>query len=298
VDVAACTAAGVVVTATDASLSAAALAEAALGLALGLQRRVLAADAVVRGGDFPGWRPGPYAPLGLTGANVALLGWSPLAAALLTRLAGFAPASVTYLDVYATLDPPPPRTAVPPPPPSTLLGVPVGAAPSLPSLLAGADLVFLTVQPLTPAALHLLAAPQLALLKRGCAVVNVAAGSLVDEAAVAAALQAGALGGYAADVFACEDGPAFPDRPLEVPPALLQHPNTLFSPHTGGALAATRQRLELEAARSLAEALDGRRPGGALNEVPARKAGAPPPSGVVAPGGRMIDRLVDSLWCF
>jgi hypothetical protein len=84
----------------------------------------------------------------------------------------------------------------------------------------------------------------------------------------------------------------------QVEPRLLAaDARTVLSPAAGGSVAATRQRVELEAARALAEALDGRRPAGALNDVPPRRAGA-----AAAPGGAPAVRagggLLGDWWCW
>jgi phosphonate dehydrogenase len=94
-------------------------------------------------------------------------------------------------------------------------------------------------------------AARLAALPPHALLVNIARGSLVDEAAVAQALLAGRLQGYAADVFAMEDW-ALSDRPRAVPAALLAHPRTLFTPHLGSAVAQVREAIEMSAADSLA----------------------------------------------
>ena len=73
--------------------------------------------------------------------------------------------------------------------------------------------------------------------KPGALLINVGRGSVVDERAVAAALEGGALGGYAADVFEMEDW-ALPDRPRSIDPRLRTHPRTLFTPHLGSAVTA------------------------------------------------------------
>ena len=84
-----------------------------------------------------------------------------------------------------------------------------------------------------------------------------AGGSCVSEAAVADALDAGHLGGYAADVFEFEDW-ALADRPAAVHPGLLAHPRTLFTPHLGSAVREVRQRIELEAAEEVVRLAEGR----------------------------------------
>jgi len=73
---------------------------------------------------------------------------------------------------------------------------------------------------------------------------------------VAEALNAGRLGGFAADVFAMEDW-ALSHRPPAILPALLAHPRTLFTPHLGSAVAQVREAIEMSAAESLAAFFSG-----------------------------------------
>jgi phosphonate dehydrogenase len=82
---------------------------------------------------------------------------------------------------------------------------------------------------------------------------------------VAGALATGHLGGYAADVFEMEDW-ARPDRPRAVDPQLLSMTDlTVFTPHLGSAVGTVRRAIEMEAARNILEALDGKAPRGAVN---------------------------------
>jgi phosphonate dehydrogenase len=81
----------------------------------------------------------------------------------------------------------------------------------------------------------------------------------VREEAVADALQAGDLGGYAADVFELEDW-ALAARPRAIDPRLLAHPRTLFTPHLGSAVEGVRRAIELRAAANIADLLEGRAP--------------------------------------
>ena len=99
----------------------------------------------------------------------------------------------------------------------------------------------------------------------GAYLVNIGRGSVVSEEAVAGALDAGRLGGYAADVFAMEDW-ALPGHPASIPDRLLRHPRTLFTPHLGSAVAKVRLEIEHAAATSILQALHGERPDGAINE--------------------------------
>ncbi|MBO0874821.1 MAG: hypothetical protein J2P19_15650, partial [Pseudonocardia sp.] len=87
-------------------------------------------------------------------------------------------------------------------------------------------------------------------------------GSVVDENAVVEALREGRLGGYAADVFAFEDGAGPSD--VRVPPGLLAHPRTVLTPHLGSAVDDVRREMGLAAAEQVRDALAGRYPEGAI----------------------------------
>ena len=80
------------------------------------------------------------------------------------------------------------------------------------------------------------------------------------------ALAKGMLAGYAADVFEMEDW-ARADRPRNIPQLLLrQKEKTLLTPHLGSAVHRVRIQIEMEAARSIVQVLQGQRPEGALND--------------------------------
>jgi phosphoglycerate dehydrogenase-like enzyme len=95
-------------------------------------------------------------------------------------------------------------------------------------LLPDADAVVLATS-LNDATRHLLAAPQLAAMKRGAFLVNLGRGGLVDERAMVDALRAGHLGGAATDVVAGE--------PLRLRSPLWRAPNLLITPHVTPRLA-------------------------------------------------------------
>lgn len=86
---------------------------------------------------------------------------------------------------------------------------------------------------------------------------------------IAEALESGQLGGYAADVCEFEDW-AREDRPRAIEPRLLAlalADRTLLTPHIGSAVESVRRHIELDAAQNLIEALDGKRPHGAIREL-------------------------------
>ncbi len=100
-------------------------------------------------------------------------------------------------------------------------------------LLARADFVVIAV-PGTPATYHLIGAPQLRVMKPSVFLVNIARGSVIDEAALVEALRSGAIAGAGLDVFETEPLPA--DSPL------WDMPNVFISPHISGASPAYSHR--------------------------------------------------------
>lgn len=240
-DVDACTAAGVWVTVVP-DLLTNPTAELAIGLTIGLGRMIRDGDAQVRSGRFDGWRPILYG-AGLDGATVTVLGLGQVGRAITARLAGFG-CRILGVDPHAEMPP----------------GV---VSSDLDTAVAASDMIILAA-PLTATSRHLFGRALLARMKRGALLVNIGRGSVVDEAAVADALEAGMLGGYAADVFEMEDW-ALADRPRTVDARLLAHPRTLFTPHLGSAVVAVRRAIELRAAESIADALSGNTPRDAIN---------------------------------
>lgn len=217
-------------------------AELALGLSISLARHVMRGDAQVRSGGFRGWRPQFYG-AGLSGSSIAVVGLGQVGQAIIARLAGFGCARVMGVD-----------------PQVHLRGV---ENLSLAQAMAQADFVFVA-SPLTSQSRGLVGKRALEQSKPGQFIVNVGRGSVVDEEAVADALEEGRLAGYGADVFACEDW-SLPDRPAAIPKRLLSLPNTLFTPHLGSAVRNVRIAIEHRAADNIIAVLEGREPPDAIN---------------------------------
>ena len=251
-DVAACTARGIWFTIVP-DLLTNPTAELAITLALGISRKVLEGDRIVRSGAYGGWRPILYG-TGLYGRTAGIVGMGKLGRALASRLSALG-MKILYSDPVAL-----------PGAMQTELGA---TRVSLAELLASSDFVFLLL-PLTPETFHLFGSATLGRMKRSSFLINIGRGSTVDEKAIARALASGRLAGYAADVFEMEDW-ALPDRPNSVHRALrAQSAKTLFTPHLGSAVRETRLEIEMRAARNIVEALSGRRPPDAINDVPVR----------------------------
>lgn len=118
----------------------------------------------------------------------------------------------------------------------------------LPELLRRSDVVSLHC-PQTAENLHMIDAEALARMKDGAILINTARGGLIDEAAVAAALQSGKLAYYGADVVSKE--PILAENPL------LTAPNCILTPHIAWAPKETRVRLHAIAVENLRAFLAG-----------------------------------------
>ncbi|GAA2492880.1 2-hydroxyacid dehydrogenase [Streptomyces longisporus] len=121
----------------------------------------------------------------------------------------------------------------------------------LDELLRTADYVSLHA-PLTDETRHLLDAERLALLKPTAFVINTARGALIDQDALADALEKGALAGAGIDVF----DPEPPTPALR----LLKSPNVVLSPHVGGVTRETLIRIALAAVQNVTDFLAGGHP--------------------------------------
>ena len=247
-DVDACTRRGVWVTVIP-DLLTSPTAELAVGLLISLARNVGTGDRFVRSGAFQGWRPALYGK-GLDGSTVGILGSGRVGIAVAERLRGFGCARMLCVD------PEPPDTST-----RARLGLEIA---SLDEMLRTSDFI-VCAAPLAPGTRHLIDGDALRRIRPGCRLINVGRGSVVDERAVAAAVADGRLAGYAADVFELEDK-ALPDRPRSIPRSLLSgRERTLFTPHLGSAVADVRLEIEMRAARSILQYLEGDVPDGALN---------------------------------
>ena len=119
------------------------------------------------------------------------------------------------------------------------------------TLCERADIVSLHV-PLTPQTRGLINADRIAKMKKGAILINVARGAVCDEAALAAALEAGHLGGLGIDVFAKE--PFDEDHPFN---RIMGRENVCLTPHMAWGAAEARARCVNTVADNLAAFLRG-----------------------------------------
>jgi len=123
------------------------------------------------------------------------------------------------------------------------------------TLLRESDFVSLHV-PLLPHTRHMISGPQLRMMKPTAILVNTSRGPVVDEAALAEALEQRVIAGAGLDVF--ENEP-------QVHPGLLKLENVVLEPHIASASVDTRKKMSMLAAENAVSALEGRRPATLLN---------------------------------
>jgi D-3-phosphoglycerate dehydrogenase len=229
IDLTAATAAGITVVNAPTGNTIAAT-EHTIALLCALARRVAAADASMRRGE---WKRSAFTGLELRGRTLGIVGLGKIGMAIADRARAL---EMTLLghDPYVTEE--------------AAANHGVRLAP-LDDLLAMSDVVSVHV-PLTRSTRGLIDAAALARMKPGALLINVARGGVVEEAALADALAAGTIGGAAVDVFAQE--PPDPASPL------LSAPNTVLTPHLGASTAEAQTRVAVEAAEQVLDVLAGR----------------------------------------
>ena len=126
----------------------------------------------------------------------------------------------------------------------------------LPDLLAAADFITFHV-PLTEQTRNLLNRERLALTKPGVRILNVSRGGVIDEEALAEALQSGHVAGAALDVFA--------EEPLPAESPLRACANTIFTPHLGGSTVEAQEKVAVDVAVQVLDVLNDRPASYAVN---------------------------------
>lgn len=233
IDLEACARAGITVTATPGVVNHP-TADLAFALMLAVARKVCEGDAFVRGGHWT-MPNAPLLGLDIHHRTLGIVGLGGIGRQIARRAHGFDmpvlytqrhradPATEHVLNArYVALD----------------------------ELLAQSDFVVLQV-PHTPQTHHLIGARELALMKKTAVLINTARGGVVDDAALAAALEAGTIAGAGLDVV--ENEPA-------ILPALLKAPGLTLMPHLGSATLATRHAMVAQAVDNLITGLDGQIP--------------------------------------
>lgn len=232
IDVAAASAAGVLVTQASAGFIQS-VAELALGFMVDLSRGVSRAAADYHAGRRPGVVMGRQ----LAGSSIGIIGYGSIGREL-ARIAKALGMDVLVADPFVTIDD------------AAIEHLP------LDDLLARADYV-VCLAIATEVTENLIGQAALARMQRHAFFINLSRGNLVDEAALAAALRDNRIAGAAMDV-----GRALDQMPT---PELAKLDNVIATPHVGGLTPQAIEHQSSETVRQVATIVAGKLPVGAVN---------------------------------
>ncbi len=225
VEIPAATAKGVIVMNTPFGNSVT-TAEHAIAMMLALAREIPAADASTQAGK---WEKNRFMGVEITGKTLGIVGCGNIGSIVADRALGLKMRVLAY-DPFLTEER------------AEALGV---EKVELDALLARADVVTLHT-PMTPQTKNILSAEAIAKTRKGVRIVNCARGGLLDEAALAAALDSGHVAGAALDVFAVEPAVASP---------LFGRANVVCTPHLGASTTEAQEKVALQIAEQMSDYL-------------------------------------------
>jgi lactate dehydrogenase-like 2-hydroxyacid dehydrogenase len=246
IDLAACTARGVLATNTPGVLDDS-TADLAFTLMLATARRLTEAEAYIRAGQWQGWHLKQLLGVDVHHATLGILGMGRIGQVIARRALGFE-MRVIYHN----------RTRLAPDIERRLNATYV----SKDELLAQADFVVLQM-PYSPQTHHLIGEAELKTMKPGAILINSTRGGVVDDAALIRALKAGTIRAAGLDVFEGEP---------KLNPGFLELKNVVLAPHIGSSTEATRRAMAMTAAKNAVAALTGGTPPNLLNPKAKSKA--------------------------
>jgi len=210
--------------------NASSVADIGLTLMLGAVRRLVVADGYVRGGDWAASKPSPMMrpQQGMRGRKVGVYGMGAIGRKIADRAAAFE-AEVGYFS-------------------RSRHDVPYPYFPSLADLADWCSVLLIAVRA-GPETNHAVNADILKRLGADGYVINIARGSVIDEAALVAALNDGTIAGAGLDVYAREPNP---------PGELTALPNVVLTPHIGGHTLESHQAMQACVMANLAAYFDGK----------------------------------------
>lgn len=235
IDLAAAKARGITVTNTPGVLSED-TADVAMALILSVPRRLVEGDSRARSGNWTGWSPTGMLGHRINGKRLGIIGMGQIGQAIARRARGFG-MSVHYHN----------RKAVHP-----VIEAELEATywDNLDEMLRRMDIVSVNC-PFTEATKGLVSAERLALMPEHAYLVNTARGEIVDEQALAHALETGAIAGAGLDVYA--------DEP-SIPEGLRARDNVVLLPHIGSATIEGRHAMGDKVIINIQTFLDGHTP--------------------------------------
>ena len=228
VDVEACTARGIlVINAPTANIMSA--TEHTMAMLLALCRNIPEAHASVKRGE---WTRSKFMGLELNGKTLGVIGLGRIGSRVTVRARGFGMHVIAY-DPYIA--------------PTAFERVGAEQV-SLDELLSRSDVITVHT-PLTEETRGMIGTTEIGKMKDGVILVNCARGGVYEEQALATALELGKVGGAAVDVYVDEPPP--PDHPL------LNVKNIILSPHIGANTIEAQDRVAVQTAEMVVEALRG-----------------------------------------
>ncbi len=212
------------------------VAEHTFALMLAIAHRVVEADKFVRAGKYVGWAPMLLLGSDLSRKTLGIIGLGRIGSRVAFHAVKGFDMKVIYYDVKRNEEFEKIYGAV--------------FSEKIDDVLRKADFVSIHV-PFIPQTHHLIGETQLKLMKPTAYLVNTSRGPIVDETALAVALNAKTIAGAAIDVFEFEP---------KVMPGLLGLDNVILTPHIASATEETRAKMSELAATNIIEALEGRTP--------------------------------------
>lgn len=206
----------------------------AMGLLLGLSRKLKEAEQYLREGKFNGWEPLGFLGMELRGRTLGIIGMGRIGQAFAHRARAFG-MKIIYHN----------RSLIAPEIQQELNATYV---PDHKELAAKSDVLSLNC-PLSQETHHLVDEELLKLMPKHALLINISRGAVIDEEALANALHNNIIAGAALDVF--EEEP-------DVHPKLLTAPNTLLLPHIASATHRTREDIGMLAAKAISSVLEGK----------------------------------------
>jgi len=239
IDVEACTRRKVAATNTPGVLDDT-TADFAWTLIMAIGRRLVEGDAWMRSGTWPGWDLDQLIGGDIWGKTLGILGFGRIGRGVARRAQGFN-MRILYSDAVRA--------------PAEVEKELHAEYVDRDALFRQADFVSVHV-PLMPETRHLISKENLWKMKPTAYLVNTSRGPVVDEAALAEALENKKIAGAALDVF--ENEP-------KAHPALLPRKDVILTPHIASASIDTRTKMAVMAANNVVAFFEGRRPPNAIN---------------------------------
>ncbi|GFF47733.1 D-3-phosphoglycerate dehydrogenase, chloroplastic [Aspergillus udagawae] len=218
-----------------------AAAEHTIALLMAMARNIPEACSSLKSGK---WERSKFVGVEVKGKTLSIIGLGKVGLTV-ARLAKGLGMNVNALDPYAS--------------PAVAASASVTLVSSLSELLLTAD--FLTIHtPLIASTKGMISTAELAQMKPGSRILNVARGGTIDEAALLEALESNHLAAAAIDVFTSE-----PPQPDSTAGRLIAHPRAVVTPHLGASTVEAQENVSIDVCEQVLQILNGSLPRSAVN---------------------------------